>query len=378
MPRRIKKAKISFISLVPKGANKLPVIYKEDGHYEFNTLIKQSPDFEERGELTAVVYAPENVDSQGDIASAEVIKEMAYSFSKSGEGVDIKHDNKTLSKEKAFVAETFIIQKGDDRFSDMEDYSGNKVDVSDGWAVVIKIEDSELRTLFKDGEWNGVSMAGRAEVEEEKQESVTQVLKDIFRSILPGTRKEEIDMDKKELQEVLGESNKSLAEEIVKALKPQEEKAPDVDLADPVSVQKHLDSMKKTEEKDNTPIFKGDLTKEEDVKKHALALKIHALQKATDMSDPDAIMKLHESIKKLQEDFKVEKSEDEDEESETLSKDEQLSKMREKLMRMSRKIDSKSSKDPIDDILKLEDGFTKKEREAFDAAEDIVKAAAAR
>ena len=33
--RRIKKARIEFISLCPKGVNKMPVLYKADGTVEF-------------------------------------------------------------------------------------------------------------------------------------------------------------------------------------------------------------------------------------------------------------------------------------------------------------------------------------------------------
>ncbi|MCK5614265.1 terminase, partial [Candidatus Pacearchaeota archaeon] len=42
----------------------------------------------EQGEITCVVYAPDMVDSQGDSASAAVIKDFAYDFAKNGGNID--------------------------------------------------------------------------------------------------------------------------------------------------------------------------------------------------------------------------------------------------------------------------------------------------
>ena len=68
--RRILKAKISFLSLCPRGMNQIQTMFKsEDGenHEVFlSTLIKG--DMTEQGELLAVVYAPDMVDGEGDTA----------------------------------------------------------------------------------------------------------------------------------------------------------------------------------------------------------------------------------------------------------------------------------------------------------------------
>lgn len=160
--KRIVKAKISFISLCSKGANSFSTIYKSDGgdtSVELSTICK---DMNEQGEIIALVYAPEIVDSQGDIASAAVIKEFAHDFSKHGEGVDVRHNEEVLSKDDVFVAESFIVQKGDPRFADMKDYDDNSVDATGGWGVVLKVDDEELRKLYREGVWSGVSMGGVA------------------------------------------------------------------------------------------------------------------------------------------------------------------------------------------------------------------------
>ena len=77
MPRRFRKAKINFVSLVPLGANQMPTIFKEGAagdNLEMSLLVKEAKTRIEKGELLACVYAPEIRDSQGDIASAEVIR----------------------------------------------------------------------------------------------------------------------------------------------------------------------------------------------------------------------------------------------------------------------------------------------------------------
>lgn len=216
--RRIKSAKITFISLVPRGANQLPVLYKsEDQTAKFDCLVKDDR-FAEHGELTAVVYAPETVDSQGDIASAEVIKQMAHEYVRGMGAVDVRHNTQALPREKVTVVESFIIQKGDERFAAMKDYSGRPVDATGGWGVVIKVDDPELRRLYREGHWNGVSMFGPAIVEpiSKSAESIADAL--AKRLAAGTTNTKEADMDIKELEAALAKANGSLAETIVAGL----------------------------------------------------------------------------------------------------------------------------------------------------------------
>lgn len=245
--RRLVEVNVAFLSLVPVGANNLQAIYKEDtGAFEVMALAKLG----ENGELLAVVYAPEFRDSQGDIASADVCKQMAYSFAKNGAQIDVRHDGKPVGRERAFVAENFIVQKGDPRFAGMKDRKGTPVDPTGGWAVLLKLEDPELRKPYSAKEWGGVSLGGTARV----------VL----------TEKEEWDMDAKELLEILKVNN----EAIIKALKPEPPAA------------------------DDDALFKGDPTNIEDVKKHAVALRKIALLKNTDWTDPESVAKLQVDLEK--------------------------------------------------------------------------------
>lgn len=232
--RRIIQAKIDFLSLCPKGANTIQTVYKtDDGQNKsvsFSTLTK---DMTEQGELITCVYSPDLVDSQGDVASIEAIKEMAYSFSRDGKGIDIRHNGKVIPKEEVFVAESFIIQKSDPRFEDIKDYDGEVVDVTGGWGAVIKIENEELRKLYKSGEWGGISMGGLMVVQDAEKDDKTALQKALDSIVNYFTNKEnnnnntdsEINMDAKELKTILDANNTALVTAIKEALKPAEETA---------------------------------------------------------------------------------------------------------------------------------------------------------
>jgi hypothetical protein len=151
---------VKFVSLCKRGKNRLPVLYKaDDSTIEFQTLVKEAPAFDERGELLTLVYAPGVTDSDGDFASdPEAIRSMAYSFMQNGAEIDVQHNGIALKKDQAFPAESFIVQKGDPRFSEWKDNDGNPVDATGAWGAVFKINDPELRAKYRSGEWNGVSL----------------------------------------------------------------------------------------------------------------------------------------------------------------------------------------------------------------------------
>lgn len=289
--RRIKEAKIRFISLVPRGANQLPVIYKaDDSTVEFETIVKD--DMTEQGTITSIVYAPESRDSQGDIASAEVIKKMAYEFAKNGEGVDLRHDNKALSSDQAYVAENFIVQKGDPRFSDIKNYDGEAVDVTGAWAVVIKVDDEALRKEFRDGNWNGVSMGGTAVVESEKaDDGFTSRFFEAFKNFLGRQDEGDLDMKTEDLTKALDASNEKLVAALTKIMKPDGEST--------------VAKEDETKETPAAPVFKGDMSNEDDRKafKKELAL-WEASQKHAD--NPVA---LFEAMEKIEEEFSESNSE---------------------------------------------------------------------
>lgn len=293
--RRITKAKIKFISLVPAGATKIEPVYKSDGSFTVGTLIK-ADQLEEKGELLAVVYAPNHRDSQGDIAEPEVVKQMAYDFIAHGANIDINHDEKPVTSDRARVAETFLVQKTDTRFHGWKDRDGNAVDLEGAWATVIKIDDPSLRKKFKDGEWAGVSMGGTATVVQEKSDdAVKQLVGLLTKALSPNTQPEpQTDMTPQELEAItkaLKDGFTSLTADLTKALKQEK---PEGDKPAPV---------KKTET-DDTPKFTGNQDDDRAVELHARKVELHNLKKSVDWADPTSIRSYKEQVSVLKTEWK--------------------------------------------------------------------------
>lgn len=240
--RKIKKAEISHISLCPKGANKMQAIYKsfegldKECPVQISSLVKEL----EEGVIAAVVYSPDSPDADGDFASKEVVKEMCYGFAANKGGVDIRHSFSEVPKDVAFVAESFIIQKADPRFSDIKDDEGKLVDCEGSWGIVLKIEDENLKKLYREKEWVGVSIGGKAEFEpvkkEKSEEDDSDKTLNIVQKILAslnlgsGSKQQENDQEMKEddvkklVKEELGTQLGTFKEELLKALKPEDKK----------------------------------------------------------------------------------------------------------------------------------------------------------
>ena len=297
--RRIVSAKIKFLSLVPRGANQLPVIYKSDdaatdNSVSFSSLVKATNDFDEKGELLSVVYAPEMIDSQGDIASEETIKEMMYDAAKDGFDLDIRHDGKALSKDDAFVAESFVIQKGDPRFAEFKNYSDETVDVTGGWATVIKIQNEGLRKAYRDGKWNGVSMAGDGVFAAEKQDlnGFAKKLAQLIKT--NNTSDGDLDMDRKELETILKERDAelttSIVEKVTAAMKPKEE-----DKTKPVAKEGDDPKPEDVECPVKKPVLK-DATDPASVAKYQKQLASYKLAKEVDWDDPEQVANYHKAI----------------------------------------------------------------------------------
>ena len=96
------------------------------------------------------VYAPGFPDSQGDFASAETIKEMAYDFMRRGlmSRIDVGH---SMTESGCYVVESFIARAGDPDF------------IPGSWVLGVKIPDASLWRMVKSGELNGFSMGGWGE-----------------------------------------------------------------------------------------------------------------------------------------------------------------------------------------------------------------------
>jgi len=158
--RRLKNARITHLSLCRKGRNKLKTVMKSGDRLEVPLVVSKMDESE--GLLYSLVWAPGHVDIDGDIMDAAEIQKMAHGFLSNGGNIDVEHDLDPLSKEQVQIAETLIVQKGDERFSGMT-YDGETIDPTGSWGIVLKILDPELKAAYDAGDWDGISMFGQAE-----------------------------------------------------------------------------------------------------------------------------------------------------------------------------------------------------------------------
>lgn len=155
--RKLKNISVSFISLVNKAANNKTIIYKSDFHnsdsYQKEFTIQKMDD--DQKILYGIVYVPDEVDSQGDFASADDIQKMAYLFMKEARTNNVDRQHNFVPGD-GFVAESWLLKENDSVFPDIP---------SGAWAVAIQIENEDTWQKIKSGEISGLSMAGTAESE---------------------------------------------------------------------------------------------------------------------------------------------------------------------------------------------------------------------
>ena len=157
--RRLKKVEANFISLVGKGANNKIIIYKSANDSigeQFQKQIEIRKIDEDQHMVYGIVYSPDEVDLQGDLASADVIKDMAYNFMKNAKTNNVDQQHNFVSDE-GFVAESWLTKQADPVFP---------LEKEGCWAVGIKVEKDDTWQLVKNGVITGLSLAGLAVVEE--------------------------------------------------------------------------------------------------------------------------------------------------------------------------------------------------------------------
>lgn len=265
---------MKLISLVPRGANQVTALFKGKDVVEMQGVAK----LDSEGYLTSVVYLVEQGDSQGDIASKEVVKGYCHGFiaNMEGSGIDVMHDCKPVGTDRAQVCEIFIVQKSDTRFHGMKcTDTGDAIDATDAWATVIKIHDPVLKAPYASGEWVGVSMFGSAFTEPVHKTITTP-------------REEKPDMDETKMAALLKLFGEDLAEKLVtgiaKAMKPEEKK---IEKIEPVKIP-----------------FEGNPLNTEDLAKHSDKV----MQASCDLSTEDGLAKWSAYVAK-KEDSKLSESE---------------------------------------------------------------------
>jgi len=151
----ITNAKISFVSLVDKAANKKQFLITkaDDGSAKFTTygrILKADAD---RHFVTGIVYEPDTEDTQGEYMTEEEIIKAESWFMKNSGAVDIQHNFEKCAG--CSVVESFVA-KSDMTIEEKPVKKGS-------WVMTVEVTDPDVWTAIKKGEITGFSMGGMAE-----------------------------------------------------------------------------------------------------------------------------------------------------------------------------------------------------------------------
>lgn len=148
----INDAKIGFVSLVGKAANKRKFLItkSEGGNADFQTygrILKSDPDSHY---VTGIVYEPMVEDTDGNYMTEEEITKAAHWFAKNGNNVDLQHSFEPLAG--AAVVESSVAK------CDME-LDGQTIKKGT-WLMTVEIQDEDIFQAIEKGEITGFSMGG--------------------------------------------------------------------------------------------------------------------------------------------------------------------------------------------------------------------------
>ena len=315
--RRIVKADITHISLVKRGANQLPVIYKsEEQQAHFSPLAKS---MNEDGEIAACVWLPSNRTCSGTWHPPRSLSRWRTgSRPRTTSATWISNTTaRTCPRTKPRLWSRSSSRRTIPRFDGMKDYSGNPVDVTGGWGVVMKVEDEALRAAYRHGEWNGVSMYGGA----------------IVKAASEGQPNDGgVDMDASEVQAMIDSSNEKLMKSMqgmfttalvtnkYDADTLQKSGVTSEDTADQIETKVRLwKAENKTPEKNGeeevelnkskAPVFDGDPTDATAVEEFEYKVKKHEILSKMDPSKPESVREASDAIADLEVPESISKSE---------------------------------------------------------------------
>ncbi len=219
---KLKDLSVNFLSLVKTPATGKGLTLKSAKQGDRFTTFEITKTNDELMRAYGIVYAPDQVDAHGDSADAATIRKAQAEFMREGRlhNIDTEH---SFTPEVAFVAESWLVRKGDDLFP---------AEPEGAWAVGIQIGDPDLWRQLKSGEMTGISLAGIARVEpSQNDQKYTEKSKDaapgwverLIKALIGADNQdpiEENDMDKKAVQEIVRDTLKSeLGDAIKDALK---------------------------------------------------------------------------------------------------------------------------------------------------------------
>lgn len=155
----ITDAKIQFVSLVDKAANKRQFLLKkaDDGKATFTTYGRIVKADAESHYVTGIVYEPLEEDSHGNFMTEEEITKAAYWFAKNGDKVDLQHSFEPLDG--AVVVENWIAKA---------DFEIDGEAIKKGtWLMTVEVADESVWDGIAKGNITGFSMGGLGNYSEE-------------------------------------------------------------------------------------------------------------------------------------------------------------------------------------------------------------------
>jgi len=158
----ITDAKISFVSLVDKAANKKHFLITKSGNgaanfATFGRILKADADSHF---VTGIVYEPMVEDTQGNYMTEEEITKAAYWFAKNGNQVDLQHCFQKCDG--ATVVESYVAK------CDME-IEGESIKKGT-WLMTMEINNTDVWEAIQKGDITGFSMGGVGVYSEEDVE----------------------------------------------------------------------------------------------------------------------------------------------------------------------------------------------------------------
>lgn len=155
----ISDARISFVSLVDKAANKrrFLITKAENGTANFASYGRIIKADAEHHYVTGIVYEPLVEDTDGNYMTEEEITKAAYWYAKNGDKVDVQHSFEALPN--ACVVENWIAKA---------DFDCGGENISKGtWLMTVEVTDEDVWRQIEKGEITGFSMGGVGNYSEE-------------------------------------------------------------------------------------------------------------------------------------------------------------------------------------------------------------------
>ena len=148
----ITDAKIKFVSLVDKAANKKSFLLtkQEDGQQGFQTNGRIVKVDAESHYVTGVVYEPMVADAHDNFMTEAEIEKAAHWFMKNGDKIDLQH---SFEEADGLTVVESSVTKADQTIGDQEIKKGT-------WLMTVEVANDDVWQAIEKGEITGLSMGG--------------------------------------------------------------------------------------------------------------------------------------------------------------------------------------------------------------------------